>query len=229
MSQRRMFSQQIVDSDAFLDMPQSSQLLYFHLAMRADDDGFIGNPKKILKMVSGNDDDMKILIVKRFLLTFESGVVVIKHWRIHNLIRLDRYHATKYTEEKKTLIIKENGAYTDNWQPVGNQLATESSLGKSSLGKEDKNAVEDDDVIKNFEEKGGIQTDYQYFGLEIFDKTGAPPEKKAECIRLAKKYPNLITPALSFCIDYPNPSLKWKMFLWKLHQLRKNDNVETDK
>jgi hypothetical protein len=95
-----MFSPQIVDSDAFMDMPQSSQLLYFHLAMRADDDGFVGNPKKILRMIGGNEDALKVLIAKRFILTFQSGVVVIKHWRIHNLIRADRYHETQYLEEK---------------------------------------------------------------------------------------------------------------------------------
>lgn len=90
-----MFSPDIVDSDAFLDMPTSSQLLYFHLGMRADDDGFV-NPKKIMRMVGANGDDLKVLLTKRFLLPFESGVVVIKHWLIHNLIRKDRYKETMY-------------------------------------------------------------------------------------------------------------------------------------
>ena len=135
MSQRRMFSPQIVDSDAFLDMPSSAQNLYFHLGMRADDDGFVGNPKKILKMVSGSDDDLKILIAKRFILSFESGVIVIKHWLIHNQIRKDRYTETQYLDEKKTLRIKDNKAYTDSWQPNGNQLATQVRLGKDSIDK----------------------------------------------------------------------------------------------
>ena len=123
MSQRRLFSPKIIDSDAFLDMPQSSQLLYFHLCMRADDDGFVGNPKKILRMIGGNDDDLKVLTGKRFLLTFESGVIVIKHWRIHNTIRLDRYNETQYIEEKSSLIVKENDSYTE-FLPNGNQMAT---------------------------------------------------------------------------------------------------------
>jgi hypothetical protein len=134
-----MFSPKIVDSDAFLDMPQSSQLLYFHLAMRADDDGFIGNPKKILRMMNGGDDDLKVLIAKRFILSFESGVVVIKHWLIHNLIRNDRYHETQYLDEKAMLDTKENGAYTElatNRQPNDNRLAPEVRLGKVRLGKE---------------------------------------------------------------------------------------------
>jgi hypothetical protein len=139
---RRMFSSQIVDSDAFLDMPSSAQALYFHLGMRADDDGFVGNPRKILKMVGGNDDDLRLLVAKRFLLSFESGVVVIKHWLIHNLIRGDRYHETQYLEEKKTLTIKENKSYTEIDKPSvipnDNQLATEVRLGKVRLGKVNK-------------------------------------------------------------------------------------------
>jgi len=87
MAKKRMFSIEIVDSDAFLEMPTSSQLLYFHLNMRADDDGFINNPKKIMKFIGSADDDIKLLIAKKFIIPFESGVVVIKHWRIHNYIR----------------------------------------------------------------------------------------------------------------------------------------------
>ena len=113
MAQRRMFSPQIVDSDAFLDMSASAQSLYFHLGMRADDDGFVGNPKKILRMVGGNDDDLKLLLAKRFILTFQSGVIVIKHWRINNLIRKDWYKGTIYIEEKNQLKIKDNGSYTE--------------------------------------------------------------------------------------------------------------------
>ena len=137
MAQRRMFSLQIVDTDAFLDMPQSSQLLYFHLSMRADDDGFVGNPKKIIRMCGAGEDDMKVLIAKRFVLNFESVVVVIKHWKIHNYIQNDRYHETKYLEEKSGLITKENGAYTEVIQDVS-KLDTEVrlELGKVSLGKD---------------------------------------------------------------------------------------------
>ena len=86
-----MFAKTIIDSDAFLDMPLSSQALYFHLAMRADDDGFINNPKKLQRMVGCGEDDLKLLMVKKFILVFESGVIVIKHWKIHNYIRSDRY------------------------------------------------------------------------------------------------------------------------------------------
>lgn len=113
MANKRMFSKQIVDSDAFLDMPPTAQILYFHLVMRADDDGFIGNPKKIMRMINVGEDDYKILVVKRFILVFEEGVCVIKHWWIHNTIMKDRYHLTAYQDQLKQLTIKENGAYTD--------------------------------------------------------------------------------------------------------------------
>lgn len=107
MANRRMFSMKIVDTDAFMDMPISSQLLYFHLAMRADDDGFVSNPKKLMRMVGASDDDYKVLIAKKFIIPFESGICVIKHWLIHNLIRNDRYTETQYTREKSRLLIDE--------------------------------------------------------------------------------------------------------------------------
>lgn len=112
MANKRMFTMKIVDSDAFLDMPLSAQCLYFHLNMRADDDGFIGNPKRIMKIVGAADDDLKLLIAKSFLLTFENGVIVIKHWRMHNTLSKRRYHETQYIDEKGTLLIKKNGSYS---------------------------------------------------------------------------------------------------------------------
>lgn len=113
MANKRMFSKQITSSDAFMDMPATSQLLYFHLNMEADDDGFVGNPKRIIRMISAGEDDFKILVAKRFILSFESGIVVIKHWLIHNLIRGDRYTETTYKIEKSTLGKNEYGAYTE--------------------------------------------------------------------------------------------------------------------
>ena len=112
MADKRMFSKSIIDSDAFLEMPQSSQNLYFHLSMRADDDGFINNPKSIMRIVGCKDDDVNILLAKKFLIIFESGVVVIKHWKIHNYIAKDRYAETNYKEEKSRLMLDENKAYT---------------------------------------------------------------------------------------------------------------------
>lgn len=121
MASRRMFALTIIDSDAFLDMPLSAQALYFHLSMRADDDGFVNNPKKIQRMIGATEDDCKILILKRFILTFESGVIVIKHWKIHNYIQKDRYKPTIYKDEKSLIIEKDNKVYTECIQAVSNQ------------------------------------------------------------------------------------------------------------
>ena len=144
MAERRMFAKTIIDSDSFLDMPLSTQALYFHLSMRADDDGFINNPKKIQRMIGCGDDDLKLLIAKAFLIPFESGIVVIKHWRIHNYIRSDRYKPTVYHDEAEQLTIKNNKAYTLENEgkklvdtvgiPNDNQMETQISLGKASLG-----------------------------------------------------------------------------------------------
>lgn len=112
MADRRMFAKTIIDSDAFLDMPLSTQALYFHLSMRADDEGFVNNPKKIQRMVCASDDDLKVLIAKNFIIPFESGIVVIKHWRIHNYIQNDRFKPTVYADERAMLEVKDNKAYT---------------------------------------------------------------------------------------------------------------------
>lgn len=112
MAQKRMFSMKIVDSDAFLEMPLSTQCLYFHLNMRADDDGFVGNPRKIMRLINSGEDDLKVLIAKRFVLPFDNSVMVIKHWLIHNTIQSDRYKPTVYADEKQQLFIKDNKAYT---------------------------------------------------------------------------------------------------------------------
>jgi len=138
MAERRMFAKTIIDSDAFLDMPLSSQALYFHLSMRADDDGFINNAKKIQRMLGCADDDLKILLAKNFIIPFETGVCVIKHWKIHNLIQKDRYKPTVYSEHKQQLSLKNNNVYTMNTQCIQDvsKVETQVSIGKVSQGKE---------------------------------------------------------------------------------------------
>lgn len=141
MAERRMFAKTIIDSDAFLEMPTTTQLLYFHLAMRADDDGFVNKPKSLMRMVGCKEDDLKLLFAKKFLIPFESGVVVIKHWKIHNYIRKDTYTETKYKEEKSTLELDENSAYriveTSPLQLRNDDVtgsSTQGRLGKERLG-----------------------------------------------------------------------------------------------
>ena len=159
MAERRMFAKTIIDSDAFLDMPATAQLLYFHLSMRADDDGFINKPKAIMRLCGARDDDAKMLIEKKFVIPFESGVVVIKHWKIHNYIRNDRYKETNYKEEMAMLSLDENNSYTTrrrngddpdtdcqpsvnhlstNGIPTVDKMDTQDRLGKDRLGKDSK-------------------------------------------------------------------------------------------
>lgn len=135
VAERRMFAKTIIDSDVFLDMPLSTQALYFHLSMRADDDGFINNPKKIQRIIGSSDDDLKLLIAKNFIIPFESGIVVIKHWKIHNYIRNDRYKETVYQEEKALLDTKGNKVYTLGI-PNDNQMDTQNRIGKDRIGKD---------------------------------------------------------------------------------------------
>ncbi len=161
MAERRMFAKSIIDSDAFLDLPQSTQLLYFHLAMRADDDGFVNNPKRVARTVGCGDDDAKLLLAKQFIISFESGVIVIRHWRMHNYIQKDRYHETVYKDEKALIKTDENKIYlpldaeciqdvykTDTEVSIG-----EVSIGKVSIGEgENARTHENDFIIPSVEE-----------------------------------------------------------------------------
>lgn len=189
MAQRRMFSMKIIDTDHFLDMPTSTQLLYFHLSMRADDDGFIASPKKIMKIAGCSDDDMKLLIAKGFVIPFESGVCVIKHWRIHNYIQTDRYNETMYKKEKAKLI-SDNGTYHLHVQPEliesventddynldtkcihdGYEMDTQVRLGKVrlELGKVrlDNNRSDSDESSANSDELTSIITAWNELGLQ---------------------------------------------------------------
>lgn len=162
MAEKRMFTQKIVDSDAFLDMPLSTQALYFHLNMHADDDGFVNNPKKIQRVIGASLDDLKLLIAKRFILVFENGVIVIKHWRMHNLLRKDRYNPTQYQDQMERLELKDNGAYTEKspepleikesesvattWQPDGNQMAHR--IGKDRIGEDRRGEVRGEESVE---------------------------------------------------------------------------------
>ena len=166
MADRRMFSKTIIDSDQFLDMPLSTQALYFHLSMRADDDGFVNNPRKIQRMIGASDDDLKLLITKNFVLPFNSGIVVIKHWRIHNYLRNDRYKETVYQAEKAMLQVSDNGAYeltgdvgipsgnqlATNGIPTGNHLATQDRIGKDSIGEDRKDKDKTKSALTALEE-----------------------------------------------------------------------------
>lgn len=163
-----MFAKSIINSDAFLDMPLSSQCLYFHLSMRADDDGFINNAKSIMRFIGASEDDIKLLIAKKFILTFENGVIVIKHWLLHNYIQKDRYKPTNYIDEKKTLFLDDNKAYTfrDTGTCIQNvyKMETQDRLGKDRIGK-----VNDKDTLPVYDDKNNPKLDLNRLN-EILEK-----------------------------------------------------------
>ena len=158
MANRRMFSKDIVCSDSFLDMPPSTQLLYYQFGMEADDDGFIGSPNKLIRSFGANKDELKILISKRFIIPFENGVIVIRHWKENNQIRIDRYKETIFLTEKNQLTQGENGWY-EIGIPNDNQITT---IGKPSIGK--------DRVVKDRLEKSSIGQSTNS-GLSLKEKT----------------------------------------------------------
>ena len=157
MAERRMFSKAVIDSDAFLDLPLSAQALYFHLSMRADDDGFVNNPKKIQRMIGASDDDCKLLLLKQFIISFESGIIVIRHWRLHNYIQKDRYKQTLYQAEKNQLQLQENGMYTECIQNVS-KLDTQVSIGKDNIDK-----IRDNNITNETAERRSVNPEIEDF------------------------------------------------------------------
>jgi len=176
MANRRMFSKKITETDLFLDMPMSTQCLYFHLNMSADDDGFIGNAKTIRRMVGAAEDDLKLLLAKEFIIPFDNGIVVVKDWKIHNYIRSDRYSETVYKNEKRQLLTNENGQYERDLTfglpdvipdviPKVDQMYPQGRLGKDRLGEVSKDTMSgkpDDTPYKEIVEFLNEQTGSHY-------------------------------------------------------------------
>ena len=219
MAERRMFAKTIVDSDSFLDMPLSAQALYFHLGMRADDDGFLNNPKKIQRIVNASDDDLKILIAKSFIIPFNSGVVVIKHWKINNQIKADRYKPTVYVEEKSLLTVKDNNSYSldmEKEQNVsrmvpeciqnGSKVEPQYSIGKDSIGK---NSIVEDRLDK---ERENTRTEPK----RIFGEYKHVRLKETEYSKLVGEYGQQMT---DDCITFLDEYIEMKGYKAKSHYL----------
>ena len=187
MAEKRMFSKTIVDSDAFLDMPLSAQALYFHLSMRADDDGFLNNAKKIMRTINANQNDYDLLIAKAFIIQFDDGICVIKHWRINNYLRSDRYKPTIYQEQKNMLEIKDNGRYSlinQDGIPDGYQCETQNSIDKNSI---DKNSI---DILPDKKEPEICKEIIEYLNLKANTKfrTNSSATKRHLNARLAEGF-----------------------------------------
>ena len=212
-----MFAKTIIDSDAFLDMPLSSQALYFHLNMRADDDGFVNSPKKIQRLIGCTDDDFKLLIAKSFIIPFESGVVVIKHWRINNYIQNDRYKETVYQEEKALLSVKKNSAYTllpaQNTPCIqdGYNLDTQNSIGKVSIGKNSIYTSSETSEVGGEEKMPTYQTfiDLYHELCPSFPRVQKLTEGRKTAIKARwTEYPNIDTFKKVFASCENNPFMK---------------------
>jgi hypothetical protein len=204
-----MTSLDVIDTDAFLDMPQSSQLLYFHLNARADDDGFVANPKRIMRDMGSQEDDLKLLAVKKFIIIFDDGVCVLKHWRINNFIRKDIYKETKYLNLKSTLFIRPNGAYTLNsdlqaipvprghytLEDVDDTLTKRQlSIDKYSIGKIREDKISFVRFWEEYDKKiGKLKSEKKWNGLSLKDQMAIfeylPTYKRAQPNKRYRKNP----------------------------------------
>lgn len=171
MAERRMISKKITDTDAFLDMPLSSQALYFHFIQNADDDGFVASPNSILRKIGANKNDYDMLVAKRFIIQFDNGICVIKHWRIHNYIQSDRYIPTTYQEELKSLELKENKSYSlKNEQCIQNVyiMDTQDSIDKVSI---DKDSIDKISINNNIAHNDKIESEPILYKLQLNDNS----------------------------------------------------------
>ena len=189
MANRRMFSLDVVDTDKFLDLPISSQALYFHLGMRADDDGFISSPKRVITIIGAKLDDLKLLIAKGFIIAFDDGIIVIRHWKQNNYIQNDRHKSTIYQNQLETLTIN-NGAYDVYTQCIQNvsKAYPQYSIDKNSIDK--KNNMVNGEYSKDFEafwevypRKAGKGEAYKKYKARLNDGWS-----EAELLEAAKNY-----------------------------------------
>jgi hypothetical protein len=216
-----MFAKTIIDSDAFLEMPTTSQLLYFHLAMRADDDGFVNKPKSLMRMVGCHDDDLKLLFVKKFLIPFESGVVVIKHWKIHNYIRKDTYTETKYKEEKATLELDENSAYRLT-EETPLQLRDESVTSPSTQVRVGKVSTGKDSVGNDKEEAAPPKPTRHKYGL--YENVLLTDE---EYMKLKEEFPHDLSERIERLSEYiASTGKKYKSHLATIRSWARKDTAQ---
>lgn len=222
-----MFSKDITTSDAFREMPTSSQALYFHLGMEADDDGFLDNYKGLMRAVNATQDDLGILIAKRFLILFPSKVVVVKHWLINNTVRKDRYSETKHLEEKRALIVKENGSYTDdsNGLPNGNQMATQKRIEEDRRGEDSKS--ENPDLPNKTKKFKYSSNDLEMANLLFQQISKNTPtfknrnlESWANDCRLMRESDDRTIEQIKFLIEWSQNDHFWKANILSMSKLR---------
>lgn len=243
MAERRMFAKTIIDSDAFIDMPASARLLYYDLSMRADDDGFVNSPKKIIRMTGASQDDLCVLIAKQFVIPFESGVVVIRHWKIHNYIRKDTYNETQYKEEKALLQVDGNKAYkildvgeqavgkasvsvldTDRPRAV-DEPSTQVRLGKDRI---DKDSINNTDRPQTVDEPSTHTEDGNIEGADapVIEKTKKKPREEKLYYSLDEKLNQAILDFIAFrkTIKAPMTEKAIDLMISKLDGIAEDNN-----
>lgn len=216
-----MIDPRIWEDPSFNRLSVQARLLFVGIISNADDEGYIrGDVGSLKRLIFGFDtfDPPEI----QGWLEEVKNLKNVHFYEVSGEIYAHMLNWDKYQKQQKDRIQASAYPKCSICYASATQVPTEVKLSKVKLSQDNTNAPPTGDIEELLNEKGEIQYDWQYQGLEVFEKTGAPDKKKSECMRLAKTYPNLINPALSFCLDYPNPALKWKMFLWRLNQLKKN-------
>lgn len=207
MAGKRMIRLDVIDTDAFLEMPLSTQALYFHLNFRADDDGFIGNPKRILRTIGAQEDDLKLLIAKSFVIQFEDGVIVIKHWRMHNTLSAKRYHETKYLEHKDNLLLKKNGAYSlHEGKKIDDSHLIEMSKRQVNKGiLDDRQAIDESKTNKRQKKTTPVEVEEEEKEEEINKKRKSKKESPNDLFKrlyLEYGFSDLVVKALNEWFEY---------------------------
>ena len=214
MANRRMFSLDIVDTDAFLDMPMSAQCLYFHLGMRADDDGFVGSPKKVIGITGCRMDDMKLLGAKHFIIPFDSGVVVIADWKVNNYLRPDRYKPTRYTKEYQQLSCIDGNYRKDTIGIPGGIPAVDPGkdrIGKDNIYSNNMNIIAYSEQKEEFAQKEGEKGEKDIVD-ECPDNHSPETDKESEeTIKI--NYQQIVDMYNNTCVSFPK--------LTKLSEARK--------
>lgn len=184
MAERRMFSKTIINSDLFLDLPSSAQNLYFHLSLNADDEGFVNSPKKIMKYVNSQIEDMELLVENGFIKKFDSGIVVIIHWNLHNYIQKDRFKATIYQKEKQQLVlVGKKYVMKDECTQFVSILATQDSIEKNS---EEQDRLELAGILNEIENEK-VRAKFESF-INMREKNHSPLTPDALRILIKKAY-----------------------------------------
>lgn len=213
MAQKRMISKKVIQTDMFMDMPLSAQALYFHLNLEADDDGFIANVKTVKRMVGASEDDLNLLVVKHFLLVFEAGILVIKHWKIHNTIKRDRYNETIFVNEKRHLIVTESKEYIySEFESIqnGSRLDTQVRLELEEVSKVkkriDKISIELGNEFRNFIQNISISQAKCEVVYEMIQQSKRSVELRTGTKLMidAKEIRQCSEKYISYCVDFSN-------------------------